>query len=274
MNIVSDVSRINAPRRSDGLVVVYNASQLFQLQHLIVWEKLMTPIIRTALILFASIASTVAVAEDAVHLFILSGQSNMQGHRPEEAFTPAVIAKYGKDNVVVVQDALGGQPIQRWYKAWKDTEGKKPESTGDLYDRLMEKVVKATKGKEIASVTFIWMQGERDAKMKWGPVYEASLVGLHAQLSKDLKRDDVNFVIGRLSDFDMQNQRYPHWTMVRDIQVKVAKSNPRFAWVDTDDLNDGLNRRGKAIKNDLHYSGEGYKTLGRRFAETAIELIE
>ena len=118
------------------------------------------------------------------------------------------------------------------------------------------------------------MQGERDAKMEWGPVYEASLKGLHEQLSNDLGRDDVNFVIGRLSDFDMDNKRYPHWTMVRDIQAKVSESSPRFAWVNTDDLNDGLNRKDKPIKNDLHYSAEGYKTLGKRFAENSLKLIE
>jgi len=214
-----------------------------------------------------------ASAAEAKHLFILSGQSNMQGHRPDEAFTPAVSQALGKDRVIVVQDALGGQPIQRWFKDWKSPEGKKPAKTGDLYDRLMSKVKPAIEGKKLASVTFIWMQGERDAKQQWGPVYEQSLRGLHAQLSRDLGRDDVNFVIGRLSDFDLQNKRYPHWTMIREIQVKVAESDPRFAWVDTDDLNDGKNRRGKAISNDLHYSAEGYKTLGKRFAEKALGLI-
>lgn len=213
-------------------------------------------------------------ADDGKHLFILSGQSNMQGHRPEEAFTPAVSEALGKENVIVIQDALGGQPIQRWYKAWKSPEGDAPENTGDLYDRLMSKVKPAIKAQDLASVTFIWMQGERDAKMKWGPVYEISLRGLHQQLSEDLGRDDVNFVIGRLSDFDMDNRRYPHWTMVREIQVKVADSDPNFAWVNTDDLNDGKNRRGKAIKDDLHYSGEGYKTLGKRFAESSLKLID
>jgi hypothetical protein len=43
---------------------------------------------------------------------------------------------------------------------------------------------------------------------------------------------------------------------------------------DTDDLNDGKNRGGKDIKNDLHYSAEGYKTLGKRFAESALNLIK
>ena len=62
--------------------------------------------------------------------------------------------------------------------------------------------------------------------------------------------------------------------MVREAQVKVAESNPRFTWVNTDDLNDGVNRKGKSIKNDLHYSAEGYKTLGKRFAESALKLIK
>jgi len=221
-----------------------------------------------------SLLQPAEAAEDGKHLFILSGQSNMQGHRPDEAFTPAVKAALGKDNVIVVQDAMGGQPIQRWWKAWKSPEGKKPESTGDLYDRLMAKVRPEIKEQKLATVTFIWMQGERDAKMRWGKVYAASLKGLHKQLSKDLGREDVNFVIGRLSDFDMKNSRYPHWTMVREKQVKVAKSSKRFSWVSTDDLNDGLNRRGKKIENDLHYSAEGYKTLGKRFAASALKLIK
>lgn len=220
------------------------------------------------------LASGVMAEGQGSHLFILSGQSNMAGHRPDEAFTPAVEAVFGKANVIVVQDAVGGQPIQRWWKEWKSPEGVAPETTGDLYDRLMKKVEAATKGREIASVSFFWMQGERDARQKWGGVYEASLRGLYAQLSKDLGRDDVIFVNGRLSDFDMKNSRYPHWTMIREIQVKVAESDPRFDWVDTDDLNDGLNRKGKNISNDLHYSADGYKTLGKRFADKAIVLIQ
>lgn len=223
--------------------------------------------------LFLCTSYTPSVTADGKHLFILSGQSNMQGHRPEEAFTPIVQAAYGIDNVVVIQDSQGGQPIQRWYRDWKFPNGSKPEQTGDLYDRLMEKVTPAVKDEEIESVTFFWMQGERDARMKWGDVYEKSLLGLHKQLCKDLGRDDVRFVIGRLSDFDMANARYPHWTMVREIQVKVAKSDPRFDWVDTDDLNDGKNRSGKEIANDLHYSGEGYKAFGRRMAGAALKLI-
>jgi hypothetical protein len=146
---------------------------------------------------------------------------------------------------------------------------------GDLYDRLMNKVKLSIQGQKLASVSFVWMQGERDARMGWGKLYEKALLGLHTQVAKGLPWDatKMNFVIGRLSDFDMGNKTYPHWTMVRKVQVRVADSSDRFAWVDTDDLNDGKNRRGKEIKDDLHYSAKGYVTLGQRFAEACIEKI-
>ena len=80
-------------------------------------------------------------------------------------------------------------------------------------------------------------------------------------------------VIGRLSDFDMQNKKYPHWTMIREVQMEVAENNSHFFWIDTDDLNDGINRKGKKIKNDLHYSANGYRVLGTRFAEACIEAL-
>jgi len=208
------------------------------------------------------------------NLFILSGQSNMAGLNPDESFTPAVEKQFGKENVIVVKDALGGQPIRRWYKDWKLLEGDEPKAQPDLYDSLMVKVKAAIAKKKIATITFIWMQGERDAREKLGEVYEQSLLGLYNQLCNDLNRSDTNFIIGRLSDFDMENAKYPHWTMIRDIQVKVAESNPRINWIDTDDLNDGYNRKGKAIKDDLHMSADGYVTMGNRFAEKAIELIK
>ena len=208
------------------------------------------------------------------HLFILSGQSNMAGLRPDESFIPDVEEAFGKDHVIVVKDALGGQPIRRWYKKWEAADGSRPESTGDLYDRLMENVQAATVGKEIQTVTFIWMQGERDAKEEHGEVYKKSLEGLLEQLSSDLKRDDINVVIGRLSDFDMDNKNYHHWTLIREQQAAFVQDGPRRVLVNTDDLNDGVNRRGKEIKDDLHYSAIGYVELGSRFAKEAIQLIQ
>jgi len=224
-------------------------------------------------ILISLIMSSCNSEQEGKHLFILSGQSNMAGLIPQESFTPTIEAEFGKEKVIIVKDALGGQPIRRWYKNWKPLEGNEPKAQPDLYDTLMTKVFAIIEKERIATVTFIWMQGERDAREKLGEVYEKSLLGLYKQLSDDLERKNINFIIGRLSDFDLLNERYPHWKMIRDIQVKVAESNLLFDWVNTDDLNDGVNREGKEITNDLHMSAEGYVIMGKRFADKSIQLI-
>lgn len=212
-------------------------------------------------------------AQSGMHLFILSGQSNMAELKPEESFTPMLSAAFGANNIIVVKDAMGSQPIRRWYKDWqtlkKDTANLQP----DLYDSLIKKVRLAIQGKKIKSVTFVWMQGERDAREGNGDVYEQALAGLYKQLCRDLNREDVHFIIGRLSDFDLSNTKYPHWTRIREIQEKAGSADSKYAWINTDDLNDGFDRRGKAIANDLHMSKEGYVILGARFAEKAILII-
>lgn len=214
-----------------------------------------------------------ATKEQGKHVFILSGQSNMAGLDIDLTFIPTIEEAFSKENVVTVKHAVGGSPIRRWYRDWKPLEGDEPKASPDFYEIFINKVHSAIDNVKIESVTFIWMQGERDAREKLGNVYESSLIGLYEQVKNDLKIEDMNFVIGRLSDFDMQNEKYPHWTMVRDIQVKVAQSKPYFGWIDTDDLNEGFNTKGKIIANDLHMSVEGYKIMGKRFAEEAIRLI-
>lgn len=198
----------------------------------------------------------------------------MKRLHPEESFTPEIERVLGKGNIIVVKSALGGQPIRRWYKDWKPLIGNEPIAQPDLYDSLMVKVNKAIKNEKLATITFVWMQGERDAREGFGEVYEESLIGLYNQINNELDQKDLNFVIGRLSDFGNENVEFPHWNMVRDAQVKVAESNPRFGWIKTDDLNDGYNRKGEEIKNDLHLSADGYVILGKRFADRSIELIE
>jgi len=211
--------------------------------------------------------------EDGIHLFIFSGQSNMARFKPNEEFQSLVEAEFGKENVIIVKEAKGGQPIRRWYKKWQSASGEAPDSTGDIYDLLMDKVRTSIQGQTLKSVTFIWMQGERDAKDSQAEVYEESLKGILTQLQGDLQFDDINFVCGRLSDFGMDNKKCPHWTMIRDIQQSFAESYPRGAWVNTDDLNDGEDKKGKNRQNALHYTVEGYKILGERYAAEAIRLI-
>lgn len=89
-----------------------------------------------------------ALADDARHLFILSGQSNM--HQPlPDSFRRCVEQVFGADRAVVVTVAHPSQPIKQWYKDWKPPEGMtdpKPEANGSLYGKLLAAVRKAVSG--------------------------------------------------------------------------------------------------------------------------------
>jgi lysophospholipase L1-like esterase len=122
------------------------------------------------------------------------------------------------------------------------------------------------------------MQGESD---KRNPEYRAYLAELIRQFQSDLHRTDLNVVIGRISDSGLYPEKPlegKHRLMfegaknIRRTQVEFAQSYPHGAWVDTDDLNN--KKLGNTMVDDLHYSQEGYKVLGERFAEKAIELIK
>ena len=208
------------------------------------------------------------------HLFVLSGQSNMLGMDPAETFIPKLAQYFGANKIEVVKHADGGKPIRRWDKKWLATGAQNPNEIGDIYDTLLAKVKKQTAGQRYRSVTLVWMQGERDAREGLGDLYEQAFSNLLEQLKIDLAIDKINFVIGRLSDFDMKNQRYPDWTKIRQVQEQIANNSVSGTWVDTDDFNDGLNRKGKKLINDLHYSVNGYRELGLAFANKAILLVE
>jgi len=203
-----------------------------------------------------------AAADGKVRLFILSGQSNMAGLPPQVSFTPTLEKAFSGDELIVVKDAVGGQPIRQWYKKWRPAQGPAPTGRGKLYDRLIGKVNAAIEGKKIDTISFVWMQGERDAKEKHSTVYAESMKGVIEQLRTDLKRRDITVVIGRLSDHRKNDE---HWDGVRAAQVKVAQEDPLADWVDTDELN-GPN-------DGLHYNKEGYAELGKRFAEKTIALL-
>lgn len=139
----------------------------------------MTRLVRVALGVVITAAGTLAQADDKpVHVFILSGQSNMAGMNPKTGFEPEAKKLFPESEVVYFKVSRGGQPIRYWVEEWNDIAGKhgidadaaRSNDKGkgtlyykpilDQYGKLLEKHPKP------ASVTFCWMQGERDAREK------------------------------------------------------------------------------------------------------------
>ncbi len=207
------------------------------------------------------------------HLFILSGQSNMTG-TVRDAFAARVTEHFGKENAVVVMRQKSGRGIRFWVTDYRQPTDrgltdKKMNSNGMEYKPLIETALAATKDQSFDTVGFIWMQGESDANNRLSEVYEESFLKLIKQLKKDLSRDDLHFVIGRINDYARSRPDNEHWKSVRETQVKLGKT-PGNAWIDTDDLNGG---DAKKPDGDIHFPKKGAVILGERFADKAIELI-
>ena len=214
--------------------------------------------------------------EKPFHLFILSGQSNMQGMKPESGFVPEAKKLFSDSEVGYIKVAKGGRPIRLWVEEWNSIAEKhklspRIESTV-FYQPILDQYVKVLeKHPKITSVTFCWMQGERDAKENLSAAYSDAMKQLIKNLRRDLKQPNMYFVIGRLSDH--LKESHESWTTVRKSQVAVSEGDPLGAWVDCDDLNNKTGKDGK-IHDDLHYTREGYSLLGKRYARQAKLLID
>lgn len=200
----------------------------------------------------------------------------MKALNPDDVFTPAVTKAFSEDDVIVVKHAKSGQLIRLWAKDWQAPDGEKPKGRGPNgrhYDTLMKLVAEAMEGKPTpVSVSFVWMQGEADGNhIGYGERYEAALESLLTQLEEDLQRSDIDFILGRISDFGNDSpEKHPSWNLVREAQVSFVEKQPTArAWIDTDDLNDQRNG-----KNGLHYPKKGYHELAQRFADKAIAMIK
>lgn len=238
------------------------------------------PLIVGAVLLASSLG--LRAADKPAHLFILSGQSNMAGMNPKAGFEPEAARLFPNADVAYIKVAVGGQPIRYWVTEWDEIAKKhgldpgtaraKDKNKGTLYYQpILGQFAKLlAKYPQPASVTFCWMQGERDAKENLQAAYRDALQQLIANLRRDLKQPNMNFVIGRLSDH-LKADNAP-WEAVRQAQVALAQADPRGAWVDCDDLN---NKEKNGVKvDDLHYTKEGYELLGRRYVRQAKALIE
>ena len=208
------------------------------------------------------------------HLFILSGQSNMTG-TVRDAFADRVRERFGEENAVVVMCMKSGRGIRFWVADYGQPAGRgltdnKMNSNGQEYKPLIKAVMAVAKDQSFDTVGFIWMQGESDANNRLSEVYEESFIKLIEQLEKDQGRDDLYFVIGRINDYARSRPDNEHWRRVRESQVKLGKT-PGNAWIDTDDLNGG---DAEQPNGDIHFPRKGAVSLGQRFADKAVELID
>lgn len=127
------------------------------------------------------------------HLFILSGQSNMAGMKPEISFTPALTKAFGADNIIVVKSSKAGQPIKMWIENREDDKGDKDPNSGVQYKLPLDAIHAGFKDQKIKTATFLWMQGEADANPSSAAVYRKSFDSMTCTTSKMDTKSSVIF---------------------------------------------------------------------------------
>lgn len=215
-----------------------------------------------------------------IYIYILAGQSNMEGDGDEniqslndgkiyvfnenykwvlgkeplrEKFGPSMsIAKVLSKNtykpVGIINVAVGGTNISQWQKSF---------SENSHYQLLLKRALASQSQGKIKGEFFL--QGENDAEgddtdhyNDWNVQFENFINDLRA----DLKNDSLPVIFGQIGKGDTE-----YWLKVKNSQEKVSLSNVEM--IKTDDLD--------YKPGEIHYDSKGYQIIGERFGNKYIQ---
>jgi len=214
--------------------------------------------------------------------FSSDGESNSHSDRfgPELVFGATLVALQPESRVAIIKYSRGGSglALDIGYGSWE------PDfAAGDgvnQYDHALTTISNALAVRDIdgdgvddqlVPAGIVWMQGETDAGAgrEYAEAYEANLKRMMDLLRAALHADDLPVVIGKITDSGMEEDG----AMMDYIDIVVAAQQSFVAA-------DGCAAYVTAIDgvahlpDQWHYVSEGYVTMGRAFAEAALDLGE
>ena len=234
-------------------------------------------------------------AKKDFHLFLLVGQSNMAGRgrvaAQDQVVQPRVLTltkdrqwKHAVDpihfdkpvagvglgrtfGIVIAQAipevtiglipcAVGGSPISAWQPG-----GYHAQTKSHPYDECLERAKVALQAGNLKGI--LWHQGESDSKEGKAEVYEQKLHELIERFRRDLDAPNVPFIVGQMGQFQERpwsDQRKQVDEAHRSLPTKVDNT----AYVSSE----GLGHKG----DEVHFSAEAYRELGRRYAAAYLDV--
>lgn len=167
---------------------------------------------------------------------------NMFG--PEVQFSHAMSKTFPNDKIVIIKSVASGSAISEWLPG------------APLYQGLLRQIGFVTDPAATNIEAIVWMQGETDARnTETAEKYEGNLKIFIASLRKDLKAENVPFILGRITQKDIN---FPMEKQIRAAQDQIGKENPNIIVIPTDDIT--------KIYDKVHFDAKGQVELGRRFA--------
>jgi lysophospholipase L1-like esterase len=267
-------------------------------------EEIIMIRIFTLITLFASFCAS--AAEKPVMLFLLGGQSNMDGcgrwedlteemrQTPTNAriwdYKQMVWKKIGEDTTAIARNLQFGPELvfsQRIAKAFPDREirlvkisaggttlakGWLPDKN-KMYPRLIASYRNAVAdlekaGLKVETAGMLWMQGEGDSEtIEMANAYEANLGIMLHDLRETTKTPKLPVVMGRISSGLLKSTK---WNF--QLSPVVQKAQEAVAAKDPDTHivpTDDL----PLLEDNTHFDTKGQITLGERMADAMLKAI-
>ncbi len=191
------------------------------------------------------------------------------GLTPADYFGRSMTARMPKEvRIGVINVAIGGSGIELFDKdtsrvyiqnqpQWLKNMTK--DYDDDPYGRLVEMARKAQKDGVIKGILMLQGEnntGQQDWPLKVKKVYESLLNDLH------LKATDVPLIAGEVVGEDVGGRCAFHNNVIARLPEVIPTAHV-------------VSSKGcPCAKDSLHYTAEGYRMMGRRFAETVLSIEE
>lgn len=192
-----------------------------------------------------------------------NGDKGVGRFGPEVSFGHEIAKAYPRRKILLVKLGPGGTPL-----AGKWT----PEVRGLYYDKLLEEVRAATRGRAAVPAAVVWAQGTADAMREDAArAYGANLKLLVERLRKDLSAPDLPFLYSTYAPDEAIDEatlkKRPFIKEVVAAYAETARQVPGMIFVPKS----GLSTLGG---DDPHYDTAGQIEFGRRYASAYLEWVK
>lgn len=154
-------------------------------------------------------------------------------------------------------------------KLWKHWLPEQP-----MYSRFLKNLDNAIQDLKNQGVSYeicgmLWMQGESDAEtLEWANAYEENLKVLYKDVRLQTSKPDLPIVMGRISIGLLRKTpwNFDFTEVVQAAQNRVAKADKNVCIINTDKL--------ETLKDNTHFNSESNIWLGEKMGKLMIKAIK
>lgn len=194
------------------------------------------------------------------------GASNRQRFGPEVGLWQALHRQFPDTHFLIIKYAIGGSSMLDWAPQYDAEKAKITGHArfGNMFEAMFSKVDSLTRVYDSEMLAFLWMQGERDAKVPAaGKDYYPHFRSLIEAVRQRVQAPQLPVLFGAVNP---PAADYPALPQVRRAQADIA-AQVKNAWlIDTEGL--------PKLSDNLHYNSQGQLTLGERYARQVAMLLK